>query len=72
MTGVDTSSARVSGASMAGVLRLDPRGDLQGRGTLQALPGNQRWCQTGGKQGQPARLDGEDLRPLGDGSRVCA
>ena len=27
---------------------------------------NQRWCQTGGKEGQAARLDGEDLRPLGD------
>jgi len=67
MAGVDTSTARVSGASMNGAVGTVTREALSKAQELyERCLANQRWCQTGGKEGQAARLDGEDLRPLGD------
>ena len=66
MAGVDTSTARVSGAHMTGALRGSTREAVAKAEELyNRCIDNQRWCQTGGKEGQAARLDGEDLRPLG-------
>ncbi|MDI1364745.1 MAG: pentapeptide repeat-containing protein, partial [bacterium] len=67
MTGVDTSTARTAGASMTGALiTVTPQAMAKAQELYQRVLSNQRWCQTGGKEGEVARLDGEDLRPMGD------
>ncbi|ENZ82488.1 putative low-complexity protein [Caulobacter vibrioides OR37] len=67
LAGVDTSTARVSGASMAGAVgSVTPEAISRARELHERCLSNQRWCQTGGKEGAVARLDGQDLRPLGD------
>jgi uncharacterized protein YjbI with pentapeptide repeats len=67
MAGVDTSTARTSGAAMQGCLTASTERALSRVEEIhQRCLANQAWCKTGGKEGEPARLDGEDLRPLGD------
>ena len=46
--------------------RPSARGHGPRRELLEQARANQAWCETGGKEGAPAAVDGEDLRPLGD------
>ena len=67
LTGVDVSRARSStGANLAGSLGAPT--EIAAARTLDLLErakANQMWCDTGGRHGAPAKMDGEDLRPMG-------
>src|SRR3990167_10255032 len=65
---VDVRAARLSDATnMLGAIGATSSEAMAKAPSLldQALA-NHLWCKTGGREGRPAILDGEDLRPLGD------
>ena len=67
LTGVDVGRARSStGANLAGCLGA-PSDTAVARTEelLERAKANQMWCDTGGKHGSPAKMDAEDLRPMG-------
>ena len=64
LTGVDTAGAKMTGANLAGCLRSLVSDPASTAALNQRVLDNEAWCQTGGKTGKPAMLDGEDLRLL--------
>lgn len=66
VTRVDLTQARTMGAVMDRCL-CDPSADATARGAVifARLAAHREWVTTGGKSGEPAVLDGEDLRPMG-------
>jgi uncharacterized protein YjbI with pentapeptide repeats len=66
VTRVDLAKARILGSIMDGCL-CDPSAAANARSAilLTKLATHREWVTSGGKAGEPAVLDGEDLRPLG-------
>jgi len=67
LTGVDVRRARSStGAKMGGNLGAPSETAIaRTHDLLERAKANQMWCDTGGKHGSPAKMDAEDLRPMG-------
>ena len=67
LTGVDVRKARsATGADLTGCLNSpSEKAVARARDLMEKLVANQMWCVTGGKQGAPAIMNGEDFRPLG-------
>ena len=67
LSGVNTATAKVYGANLTGCLR-DPGDEALARAPalIELARANQRWCDTGGREGAPAAFNGADLRMLGD------
>jgi uncharacterized protein YjbI with pentapeptide repeats len=65
LTGVDISRLGLSSSQLEGCL-LDPSPEARERASFIAirLEDAENWWRSGGKQGHPAMLDGEDLRVL--------
>jgi uncharacterized protein YjbI with pentapeptide repeats len=67
VTRVDLAAAKTQGSIMDGCL-CDPSQVANERAPiiLLKLAAHREWVTTGGKSGEPAVLDGEDLRPMGN------
>jgi uncharacterized protein YjbI with pentapeptide repeats len=67
LTRVDLAQARTMGAVMDRCL-CDPGAEAAARAALifVKLAAHREWVTSGGKSGEPAVLDGEDLRPIAD------
>ena len=65
LTGVNLSELNVAAEALAGAI-TEPSAEASAHATeLKALLDvHQLWIRTGGREGAPANLDGEDLRPL--------
>ena len=67
VTRVDLTQARTMGAVMDRCLcDPGPEASAQAAAIFVKLAAHREWVTTGGKAGQPAVLDGEDLRPIAD------
>ena len=66
-TRVDLTQTRMKNAVMEGCL-CDPSADTTQQAAIifAKLAAHREWVTTGGKSGEPAVLDGQDLRPMGD------
>lgn len=67
LTGVDVDKALISKTDFSGCLRSPDAASLErAEQMLAAALGHQAFALSGGKEGRPAALDGEDLRAIGD------
>ena len=67
LTDVSMEAARLDRTDLTGALRTpDAASKARAEALLESLKDAMAWAESGGVLGQPAILDGEDLRSLGD------
>lgn len=67
LTGVDLADLDVPPESLKGcIISPMPAAEERAKVLLQALRAHHEWVVSGGKKGRTAKVDHEDLRPLGD------
>ncbi|MFO1014742.1 MAG: pentapeptide repeat-containing protein [Caulobacteraceae bacterium] len=67
LMGVTFDKAKINPGALANaVLDPDPKAVSRRELLLERLAEASKWCNSMGKQGAPAALDGEDLRPIGN------